>query len=162
MIDKPIITLNSCSIRESNKYDAYLLAPVLRDADKAEVIKVTGRKPLESLIKGYKLGLECYTVVDLEGNPICMYGVAGADDDKGVAVWALASETLVTTCKLDFLSQSKLWIPKILKKYKHLYNFVDVRNKVHLKWLQHMGFTFGEVYDIGKHGEPFQHFYMKL
>lgn len=159
---EPIITLSSCSVHESCEIDAHLLAPNLRLADKREVVTATGRIPLESLVKGYKLGLECYTVADKRGNPICMYGISGLDDGKGVAIWALASETLVTECRLDFLKQSKKWIAKVLKKYKHVYNYVDIRNSVHIRWLEHMGFSFGEEYELGRNRELFRHFYKKL
>tara|TARA_R110002020_G_scaffold132746_7_gene296371 strand:+ start:12781 stop:13275 length:495 start_codon:yes stop_codon:yes gene_type:complete len=162
MKTEPFITLSSCSIRKSCEVDAHLLAPNLREADKQEVVSATGRKPVESLVKGYKLGLECYTVDDNRGEPIAMYGISGLDDGKGVAIWALASRTLVTECREDFKAQSKLWLAKVLKKYKHVYNYVDVRNKVHIKWLKDMGFSFGEDYELGKNGELFRYFYKHL
>ena len=50
--------------------------------------------------------------------------------------------------KRTFLRRSKVELDKIIQEYPVLFNVVDARNKIHVRWLQWMGFTF-----IKKHSE---------
>jgi len=41
-----------------------------------------------------------------------------------------------------FLKESKAQLAKLHEQYPVLFNVVDARNEVHVRWLRYMGFTF--------------------
>jgi len=64
-----------------------------------------------------------------------------------------------TKDKRTFLRQSKIELRKILKEYPVLFNVVDSRNEVHVRWLQWMGFTFIKKHsEYGPEKRPFYEF----
>ena len=58
--------------------------------------------------------------------------------------WMLGRDEMLTDVhdKWEFLRQSRIHLANLHAMYPVLFNFVDARNTVHLRWLRWMGFTF--------------------
>lgn len=127
--------------RPSTVADAEYIAPRLREADKSEIRAATGNDPLQSLLNGLHIGTCCYTMVTPDGEPAGMFGLVETSDPIAAAVWALATDQLLKH-RITFMRESHKWIISANAIYPVLFNYVDERNNVHIKWLSAMGFTF--------------------
>ena len=142
--------------RLSEYSDCAELAHNLRQADKDEVFASNGLQPLEALTISYEMTETCYTITDLEGKPIGMFGVSG--NDIFGCPWMLASDGILGIQR-QFLRQGREWIEQASAEYPVLINYVHRDNHKAIRWLKFLGFTFTCLvpeYGVGK--EPFYQF----
>jgi hypothetical protein len=112
----------------------------LREEDRREIDTLTGGlDPFFCLIESFRLSNECWVVKAKNENKVVM--VYGCLSDG--RVWAMATP-LITNYKIKILRHTKEEVGRLLSTYKLLYNIVDSRNEVHIKWLSYAGFSFGE------------------
>jgi len=59
-------------------------------------------------------------------------------------IWLLGRQAMLDDMsdKHYFLRESKVQLAKLHEQYSVLFNVVDARNKIHIRWIQWMGFTF--------------------
>ena len=69
-----------------------------------------------------------------------MYGVVPTDDKTGL-IWMLGSKGLKKINYITVLKENRILIEKMNKIWPHLWNIIDSRNELHLKWLKWCGFT---------------------
>ena len=124
--------------RVSKLDDIVSLAPNLRYEDVREV-ETLGRTRDQSLLNGYLYGKMCRSIIDKHGQVVGMYGVVPVDDKTGL-VWMLGSKDL-KKISIAFLKESRTEVDKMNKIWPHLWNIIDSRNELHLKWLKWCGFT---------------------
>ena len=138
--------------------DAYELAPKLREVDVQEVKDSSGVNALDALLISVTASSEAYSIIANDGEVIGMFGVSPtADPDIGVP-WLLCSDRLPEV-KKEFIPQSAEWVIEVNKKFPVLCNYVAKDNKVAIRWLRHLGFTFTqliETFGVGK--KPFYEF----
>lgn len=134
-----------CFVRVAHPDDAAYLAPRLRPEDKAEVRASSGRTPLEALTISFDLSDPVYTICYSNADPVGMFGVVPTDEPGVGAVWMLATPR-IESMQFPFLRQCRKWIDHLNDLYPLLYNFVDGRNLVHMKWLRWMNFIFLECH----------------
>ena len=129
--------------------DIKIIAETMRKEDIAEVQAQSGLAPLASLFYSFFKSSPCMTMISRHGHRMGMWGVVPESETSG-RIWMLGCQSMLDDerDKRTFLRQSKIELHKILQKYPVLFNVVDARNKVHVRWLQWMGFTF-----IKKHSE---------
>jgi hypothetical protein len=85
-------------------------------------------------------------------NHVPTYGASQA------AVWLLASPGLVTIQR-EFMRQTRPVLDGFHASYPLLWNLVDARNEVHIRWLRYFGFTFLHLHPhVGPEGLPFYEF----
>ena len=65
-------------------------------------------------------------------------------------IWFLSSEVMFKKNRIQFIKNSKIWVEKLFRDYEILWNVVDSRNKIHIRWLKWMGFRF--IADIPEYG----------
>lgn len=149
---------NNVIITTSILEDVFELEGNLREEDVAEC-QASGYTPREALLQGYIFGDICLSAKTNDGKVIGMFGVSNYKQPEGVGiVWYLGNdETLKHPIKL--VKGGREYTRQWLEKYKILTNAVDARNVVHIKWLQHIGFTFTVPLTIN--GYTFLQFYMK-
>ena len=123
--------------RVSRLDDIVSLAPNLRYEDKREV-ETLGSTSEKSLLNGYLHAQVCRSIIDRHGQVVGMYGVVPADDKTGL-VWMLGSEGL-KKIKIAFLKESRSEVNGMNTLLPHLWNIIDSRNELHLKWLKWCGF----------------------
>ena len=132
--------------------DIEILAPNLRFADKREVLEGAGQNPYQALTTGYVQSDLCFTITDLKEKPVGMFGV-----NKEGCIWLLATDDIFKI-KVSFLRQSRKVVSFLNSKYKILWNYVDCRNELHIRWLQWCGFKFLRKINYGVNQKPFYEF----
>ena len=136
--------------------DIKYLAPRLRQTDKEEILAGIGKTPYHALLIGY---LECaivFTIVNPKNEPVGIFGVTDCGDGTG-AIWLLATDG-VAKIQIAFLKECRKVVNVLNKKYKILWNFVDCRNQLHIKWLKWCGFKFINKTNWGVLNKPFYEF----
>ena len=73
------------------------------------------------------------------------------------AIWLLATPD-IKRIRFSFLRESRKVVNLLNHKYKVLWNFVDCRNELHLRWLKWCGFTFLRKLNYGVNQKPFYEF----
>ena len=142
--------------RLSTLEDIKYLAPRLRQSDKEEILAGIGKTPYHALLIGY---LECaivFTIVNPKNEPVGIFGVTDCGDGTG-AIWLLATDGLAKI-QIAFLKECRKVVNVLNKKYKILWNFVDCRNQLHIKWLKWCGFQFINKTNYGVLNKPFYEF----
>jgi hypothetical protein len=148
--------------QESNHFrltsleDIKYLALRLRYEDKQEIIASTGLKPYEALLKGYLENVIVFTIVNTKNKPVGIFGVNDCGNGLG-AIWLVATNDL-STVQISFLRQCREVVKVFNNKYKILWNFVDCRNSLHIKWLKWCGFKFINKQKYGVLNKPFYEF----
>lgn len=145
------------NVRLTRVIDAEELASKLRRADIQEIKAATGEPPRIALENGIFWSDFCYTIVDKEDKPLAIFGTVPDPnlDDMG-RVWLLGSDEL-SKHPLFFLRNSHKWIEKLHQRYTILWNYIDVRNEVHIRWLKWCGFNF--IRRLEKYGVEQRPFY---
>jgi len=123
--------------RATQLHDVCELAPNLRSEDKREV-NTLGKTSEQSLLSGYLFGRVCRSIINNYGQVVGMYGVVPADSKTGL-VWMLGSDKL-KKIKIPFLKESRTEVEKMNILLPHLWNIIDSRNELHLKWIKWCGF----------------------
>jgi len=147
---------DSSHFRLTTFEDIKYLAPRLRQSDKEEILAGIGKTPFHALLIGY---LECaivFTIVNPKNEPVGIFGVTDCGDGTG-AIWLLATDRLAKI-QIAFLKECRKVVNVLNKKYKILWNFVDCRNQLHIKWLKWCGFQFINKQKYGVLNKPFYEF----
>jgi len=133
--------------------DLKYLAPRLRYEDKREILASVGMIPLDALLFSYSNSDLVFTIVSPKDEPVAIFGVGKLENGVG-GVWLLATDNL-KDIKFAFLKENKKVINFLNTKYKILWNFVDCRNSLHIKWLKWCGFKFINKQKRGVLNKPF-------
>ena len=147
-------------IEISCENDGVILGPNLRQADKDEIQAAVGGEPSEVLVESIRLsGNTSYTVKDLETDtPLACFGTAPFDMNTGV-VWFLGSNELFKKSRISFLRNSEFWVEKLFGNFSTLFNVVDSRNKLHIRWLKWLDFKFiADIPEFGTEKRMFHQF----
>ena len=136
--------------------DIKYLAPRLRQSDKEEILAGIGRTPYHALLIGYYECAIVFTIVNPKNEPVGIFGVADCEDGTGT-IWLLATDGLAKI-QIAFLKECRKVVNVLNKKYKILWNFVDCRNQLHIKWLKWCGFQFINKTNYGVLNKPFYEF----
>ncbi len=128
--------------------DVTYVADGMRRPDVEEVMAQSGLTPHQSLLYSFFMSKPCMTIVGRHGRAIGMWGVV-PDGSTAGRIWMLGRCEMLTDVadKWEFLRQSRIHLADLQSKYPVLFNFVDARNTVHLRWLRWMGFTFINQHD---------------
>ena len=123
--------------RATQLHDVCELAPNLRSEDKREV-NTLGKTSEQALLSGYLFGKVCRSIINNYGQVVGMYGVVPADNKTGL-VWMLGSNNL-KKIKRPFLRESRTEVNGMNTLFPHLWNIIDSRNELHIKWIRWCGF----------------------
>lgn len=149
-------------LRQATLQDCWSLGTKLREADKAEVKASSGRLPTTALMSAWNnsdLPLTIYAEDDRESIRVGMWGVVpDLSEPMAGAIWMMAAPEL-RLAKHSFLRVSRGYVDVLNRRYPVLFNTVDARNTVHLKWLRWTGFTFIQRHErYGHEQRPFYEF----
>ena len=133
--------------------DIKYLAPRLRQSDKEEILAGIGSTPYHALLTGYLNCAIVFTIVNPKNKPVGIFGVTDCGNGTGV-IWLLATDGLAKI-QIAFLKECREVVKVLNKKYKILWNFVDCRNQLHIKWLKWCGFKFLRKTNYGVLQKPF-------
>lgn len=144
-------------VRQAIPEDAHKLAPKIRKADKEEIKASHNSTPLNALLFPFtQLKHKTFTIIGTEKEDVIgMFGVVPCETkDYGIA-WLLSSDELLNHTR-QFLRECPKWVNEMSKDYKYLYNYVDERNIVAIKWLQFLGFKDIETLPYGYEKKNFK------
>jgi len=127
--------------RRARLSDIGYMAHHMRPADRQEVWASGGVTPFTALLEGFNHSHDPMVGADEDDKPVCMGGVGPSLDPQAGCVWMLATTDLELH-KVSFLRRSKPWLEEWHKTYPVLFNCVDERNELHVKWLGWLGFIF--------------------
>jgi len=147
-------------IEISCENDGVILGPNLRQADKDEIQALVGKEPSEVLVESIRLsGDTGFTVKDLETDePLACFGTTPFNETMGL-VWFLGSNELFKKSRISFLRNSEFWVEKLFGGFSTLFNVVDSRNKLHIRWLKWLEFEFiGDIPEFGTEKRMFHQF----
>jgi|15BtaG_2_1085339.scaffolds.fasta_scaffold00414_20 hypothetical protein len=137
-----ILKLLPSGIRFTEPEDVEKIYRDLRPEDRAECIASHG-DPLECLQRGYENSKYCFTG-SVNDKPYMIFGVGEVEEHEGAGVvWMLGTTAINAEARFHFLKRSRLCVENLLHKdFPLLFNCVDARNTVHIKWLKWLGFKF--------------------
>ena len=136
--------------------DCYWVAENIRDADRDEIAANSGQTPLEALITGFSTSDVPFTIVG-DGVPAGIFGAGPAMPGVGM-IWLLGTDLLLKNTT-RFLRESRFWLDQCARPYDMMFNFVDARNTVHIRWIKWLGFTLINLHqEYGVEKRPFYEF----
>jgi hypothetical protein len=135
------------------------LSPFLRSADVAEIQAATGETPLDALTRSFDACYPCVETVMLNGVPVGMCGYRCVDNTDDVGeIWLVGTPAMTQNFR-DFARASLDVFERFTRWFDVVTNVVDVRNVVHMRWLEWLGCAFGDTYYLGPEKRPFRRFF---
>jgi hypothetical protein len=124
-------------VRDAQLADVLVLSKTMRKADREEIMASNGVSALEALVTPFtvKEAMNFSIIGTGDEGVVGMFGCVPSVDPQYGCAWLLQSDKLLTHRK-QFLKECPYWVAKMGEGYDYLYNFVDKRNWVSLKWLQ--------------------------
>lgn len=110
----------------------------LRPDDIQEGLALWGVDPRVYLPFHYLQG-ETYVFHTKAGEPVGLTGVGPWTEPKTGQIWMVSRPELYNH-QTEFLRESRKFIELMQEDYELLFNYVDARQTVHLKWLRWNGF----------------------
>lgn len=147
--------LSTPQVRLFREGDCESLAPRLRLADVHEIELAIGLEPLVALRKSVEVSSKKWSIT-IDDEVIAIFGVS-LRGSTGLP-WLVASDGLLKI-KRSFLAGCEPYIRSMSEGCDVLTNYVWVQNKVSLKWLAWLGFSFEPPVSYGKSGEQFIRFF---
>ena len=149
-------------VRPARPEDAFELGPKLRQADLEEIRATVGASAPPSLIllgclSASRIRL---TLTGDSGEVLALLGVSDTEEPDVGGVWLLASDALTDPRYVKkFLRGSRQVVEQLNAAYPLLWNYVDERNKAHIRWLRWLGFVFlRRIPEHGAERRPFIEF----
>lgn len=149
--------------REAQLKDVFTLASNIREADRLECLAASGEDPLTALRKARETSTVFRALVmgPPKGNHdvVALYGVVPFDRSVGLGgAWLLGTDQLVED-GFRFARRCSEYIEKLHQQFPILFNFVDERNALHIRWLRWAGFSFINRHEhFGAEQRPFYEF----
>jgi hypothetical protein len=136
----PTAALPTETVAEAVAY----IAENLRPADAAELEASHGGDPREVLAQSWHLSDLSWLILDRTGLPIGIFGVAPGPAPGVGIVWLMGTagieEEFVAVAR-----QTRQFVGEMLAAYPTLWNFIDARNELSLRWLLWSGFHIIDV-----------------
>lgn len=128
-------------VRPAEPSDIQWVTAHLRQADVEEWEAFLGVHP-RTLLPFMANDPNTYAILNGDGVPVGLCGVGPIKDNPLIGlVWMVATPQLEAH-SLEFLRKCRAVIEMFHETYPILWNHVDERNRVHLKWLRWCGFKF--------------------
>ena len=145
---------------QPTNYLIELIAADMRQADADEVWSSNHYTPRQALFEGVKLS-DFSVVVTVNDEPCVMLGLVIHDILTGSGIpWLLGTNNALKY-KRHFITQVPDVIDEMLSICPRLFNYVHVDNKVSIRWLKRIGFTFNDPSPYGRNNELFHKFYLE-
>lgn len=130
----------------------------LRKADRDELEASHDGDAGETLMASWGLSTRSWLILDRTGLPIGVFGVAphGAPG-LGIA-WLMGTEGIEGEA-LSVARQTRRYVSEMHRHYPVLWNYIDARNELSLRWLEWSGFSIVDAHlNHGPQGRLFYEF----
>lgn len=122
------------------------LAEVLRPSDLAELQASSGGDPAEVLVTSVMLSDRAWIVLD-DGDPVLVFGRAPTDNPQEHLAWLMGSPQMDAPAARTFiLRRCARYIREMQAGTTRLWNLIDARNEVSMRWLEWLGFHVVEAH----------------
>jgi hypothetical protein len=115
------------------------IAEHMNPRDAAEVLASGGFTPDRAVHLAHVVSAESYVCV-FDGVPVAVFGVADLGGGVG-SPWLLTTEQLFQRPSV-IVKEGRKAVAAWAKKFYTLYNWIDERNDVSIRWLARLGFSF--------------------
>lgn len=116
------------------------VAENLRDQDREEVAASSGMAPQSAVAASLMMSTLSYAILDRDNVPVALFG-ATPHPLPGVGVaWMLGTDGILREA-LSIARQTKDYMDRLSAAYPLLWNYIDERNTVSMRWLKWGGFT---------------------
>lgn len=130
------------------------IAAHLREQDCDEVRASSALDPREALFTSVGLSSHGYVIVGRDGDPVAAFGAA-PHPLPGVGVaWLLGTDGIRREA-LSIARETPRYVEELQRHYLLLWNYVDARNSVSMRWLQWGGFKLLEEHRLGPESHRF-------
>lgn len=137
----------TCTLIPATEVDAHALAPLLRAADRDEVLAL-GLQPIDGLLGSLRASREAWTM-RADGRVVFIIGVCPltAIGRTGVP-WLLGSD-LVPAHRRAFMVETRRLLARAHEMFPVLRNLVDARYPQAIRWLDWLGFVIRDPQPVG-------------
>lgn len=127
----------------------------IRKQDRDEVEASSGLSPKDALMASLLHSTHAYAVTDRDGQPVAMFGAAPHPLPGVGVVWMLGTEGIRREA-YSIAKATRAYFDELNAAYWLLWNYVDGRNSVSMRWLRWGGFKLlGEHTSRGPEGATF-------
>lgn len=131
------------------------LTPKLRQCDLDEIEAMAGTSPERALKDSLRLSSHGYAITHQRSGVIAMFGAAPSPLPGVGIVWMLGSDD-IQTFGLGIARRTRRYFDELNAAYPILWNYIDDRNRVSMKWLEWGGFKL--LKPVQMNGHPFHIF----
>lgn len=115
------------------------IAANMRTSDVEEVKASSTLTPLEALQGGTEVSTYCWIITNRNDDPIAVFGCAPMALPGMAAVWMLGTDGILSEAT-SIARQTRPYMDLMNREYHVLWNYIDDRNKVSMRWLKWAGF----------------------
>nr|WP_294850037.1 hypothetical protein [uncultured Sphingomonas sp.] len=126
------------------------LTPKLRRCDLDEIEAMAGTTAERALKDSLAISSHSYAITSQGGGVIAMFGAAPSPLPGVGIVWMLGSDDIQTEA-LGIARRTRRYFNELNEPYPILWNYIDDRNKVSMKWLEWGGFKLVRETHFGPH-----------
>lgn len=131
------------------------IASHMREDDLAEVAASSALPPREALFTSFALSTHAYVVLGRDGTPVAAFGAAPHPLPGCGIVWMLGTEGIRKEA-MGIARATRRYFDELNGAYWMLWNYIDGRNAVSMRWLRWGGFELlAEHTTHGPEGRPF-------
>jgi hypothetical protein len=127
----------------------------LRQSDREEIEAGGAVAPEEALRVSMSISTHAYCITSQECGPIAMFGAAPSPLPGVGIVWMLGTDAIQTEA-LAIARRTRRYFNELNEPYPVLWNYIDSRNAVSMKWLEWGGFKL--IRDVPINGHLFHIF----
>lgn len=116
------------------------LAENLREQDREEVAASSGMDPKASVALSLLLSKRAYAILGRDGDPVAIFGAAPHPLPGVGVVWMLGTDGILTEAH-SIARQTRRYMNELQQEFPVLWNYVDERNTVSMRWLKWAGYS---------------------
>ncbi len=137
---------NGC-VQKANFEDAWDVGQHLRRGDYDELYAATGTDPVHTVVKSFEAHPEsCYIFRwDKNDAPLAIWGCVPAFVNGLAVPWMVATPDAMRYPR-EIITISREFTKEWNDQYPLLVNYVDARNKISIRWLKSMGYSFIQLH----------------
>lgn len=144
-------------IRQTKREDIQHIIDNVRHDDVVELDALNGLTIEKALDQVHDLEKNSQVWV-VEQKPVCIFGVTPLPEDSSIGIiWMLATKDF-DKYAMPFAFRCKKVVEQMIKNYEYVYNYIHDKNKLSVKWLKWLGFSFDKPEPIGHKGANFYRF----
>jgi len=133
----------------------------LRECDEQEVWAALRLKGAQALQASFEYAVRSWALL-ADGEPVALFGVSPYPSVKRQGCpWMLANDRIADIWMYVLRMTKEYVYGPLMDGFDSLFNFVDVRNKASIRWLEWVGFHISNPVPFGVGGEFFHPFWLR-